>query len=193
MGKTLYTIVFGILIGLLAAGLILLVSAPSLNTPIMILPTSTPSNIVVHVTGQVIQPGVYRLPIGSRVEDALLAAGGLTGEADENQLNLAARLSDGQKLYVPIKGEVLPFNSVDPLWIPTYENENSPSIIDLNLATQQQLEDIPGIGPTKASEIIAYRQKIGRFVTIEEIKNVPGIGPSLFEKIKPYITVSNAP
>lgn len=193
MGKTIYSIVFGILVGLLAAGLILLISAPSESAPIIILPTPTPSNIAVHVIGEVRQPGVYHLSVGSRVEDALQAAGGLTALADVDQINLAARLNDGQKLVVPTKGEVLSITSLAPTLSSVQANENTPGIVDLNLATQQELENLPGIGTAKASEIIAYRQKNGRFVTIEEIQNVPGIGSAIFEKIKDYITVSNSP
>ncbi|MFN7035814.1 MAG: helix-hairpin-helix domain-containing protein [Bellilinea sp.] len=193
MGKTIYSIVFGILIGLLAAGLILLISAPSQSAPILILPTPTPSAIAIHITGQVQQPGLYRLPAGSRVEDALLAAGGLTRQADVDQINLAARLSDGQKLVVPEKGAILSLNYIDPTQSTAHSNEDNLRLIDLNSATQQELESLPGIGQAKASEIIAYRQKIGRFVTIEEILNVPGIGSALFEKIKDYITVNHSP
>lgn len=194
MGKTIYILAIGILIGLLAAGLILLISAPSSNAPILILPTPTSSLIAVHISGQVDSPGVYYLAPGSRVQDALLAAGGCTDQADADQINLAARLNDGQKLYIPAKGEVL--NATNPIQTPlpnTSPEEPPAIIIDLNLASQQELESLPGIGPSKASDIIAYRQKNGRFVTIEEIQNVPGIGAALFEKIRPFIIVTNSP
>lgn len=193
MAKQIYLLILGILIGLLAAGLILLVSAPARSAPILILPTPTPQSIAIHITGQVAQPGVYHLPPNSRVEDAINAAGGFSNQANLDQINLAARLNDGQKLYIPSNGEystIKPSETAPPSTEPT---EKLPEIIDLNSATQQELESLPGIGPSKASEIIAYRQKIGRFVTIEEIQNVPGIGAVLFEKIRPYITVSNLP
>ncbi|MCX7977067.1 MAG: helix-hairpin-helix domain-containing protein [Bellilinea sp.] len=193
MGKQIYLLIVGILIGLLAAGLILLISAPARSTPILILPTPTPQYIAIHITGQVANPGVYHLPPNSRVEDAIRAAGGLSNQANLDQINLAARLNDGQKLYIPSNSEdstITPSEPVSPSGDPT---EMFPEIIDLNSATQQELESLPGIGPSKASEIIAYRQKVGRFVTIEEIQNVPGIGSVLFEKIRPYITVSNSP
>lgn len=193
MGKTIYILVIGILIGLLAAGLILLISAPSLSAPILILPTPTSSLIAVHISGQVDSPGVYYLAPGSRVQDALLAAGGCTEQADADQINLAARLNDGQKLYIPAKGEAL--NASNPVQtpLPNTSSKETPAIVDLNLASQQELESLPGIGPSKASDIIAYRQKNGRFDTIEEIQNVPGIGAALFEKIRPYIIVTNSP
>lgn len=193
MGKTIYILVIGILIGLLAAGLILLISAPSLSAPILILPTPTSSLIAVHISGQVDSPGVYYLAPGSRVQDALLAAGGCTEQADVDQINLAARLNDGQKLYIPAKGEAL--NASNPVQtpLPNTSSKETPAIVDLNLASQQELESLPGIGPSKASDIIAYRQKNGRFDTIEEIQNVPGIGAALFEKIRPYIIVTNSP
>lgn len=193
MGKTIYILAIGILIGLLAAGLILLISAPSLSTPILILSTPTSSLIAVHISGQVDAPGVYYLEPGSRVQDALLAAGGCTEQADADQINLAARLNDGQKLYIPAKGEALSASNPVQTPLPNTSSEETPAIIDLNLASQQELESLPGIGPSKASDIIAYRQKNGRFVTIEEIQNVPGIGAALFEKIRPYIIVTNSP
>ncbi len=193
MGKPLYWIVFGILVGLLAAGLILLISAPSYSKPITILSTPTPFSIGVHISGQVQQPGVYYLPPGSRVENAILAAGGFTKDADVDLINLAAQLNDGQKLFIPEKGQENFTKIFYPTLTPLNSDKDFPDIIDLNSASQQELESLPGIGPAKAGEIIAYRQKIGRFVTIEEILDVPGIGPSLFEKIKDYITVSNSP
>jgi len=193
MGKTIYILAIGILIGLLAAGLILLISAPSRSAPILILPTPTSPLIAVHISGQVYSPGVYYLAPGSRVQDALLVAGGCTEQADADQINLAARLNDGQKLYIPAKGEVLNVNNPIQTPLPTNSSWELPAVIDLNLASQQELESLPGIGPTKAREIIAYRQKNGRFVTIEEIQNVPGIGAALFNKIQPYITVTNSP
>lgn len=193
MIKNIFFITVGILIGLLAAGLILLITAPTSNTPILILPTPTQSSLVIHISGSVQNPGVYHLPPGSRLENAVTAAGGFTAIADQEQINLAGLLMDGQKIHIPAKGENLP--AAVPT--PTLETgQSSPTIfspIDINSATQQQLESLPGIGPTKAAEIISYRQKNGRFVTIEEILNVPGIGPVLFEKIRPYITVTNSP
>lgn len=193
MGKTIYILAIGILIGLLAAGLILLISAPSLSAPILILPTPTSSLIAVHISGQVEYPGVYYLAPGSRVQDALLAAGGCTDQADADQINQAARLNDGQKLYIPAKGEALSASNPVQTPLPNTSSKETPVIIDLNLASQKELESLPGIGPSKASDIIAYRQKNGRFVTIEEIQNVPGIGAALFEKIRPYIIVTNSP
>lgn len=193
MGKQIYLLILGILIGLLAAGLILLISAPASSTPILILPTPTPQSIAIHITGQVAHPGVYHLPPNSRVEDAINAAGGFSKQANLDQINLAARLNDGQKLYVPSNSEYSTIKPSEPASPSTEPTEKLPEIIDLNSATQQELESLPGIGPAKASEIIVYRQKIGRFVTIEEIQNVPGIGAMLFERIRPYITVSNSP
>lgn len=193
MGKQIYLLILGILIGLLAAGLILLVSAPARSAPILILPTPTPQSIAIHIIGQVAYPGVYHLPPNSRVEDAIKAAGGFSNQANLDQINLAARFNDGQKLYIPSNGEYSTIKPSEPASLSTEPTEKLPEIIDLNSATQQELESLPGIGLSKASEIIAYRQKIGRFVTIEEIQNVPGIGAVLLEKIRPYITVSNSP
>lgn len=192
MAKQIYLLTIGILIGLLAAGLILLISSPAHSEPILILPTFTPQQIAVHLAGEVMRPGVYYLPVESRVEDAIKAAGGFSNQADQSQINLAARLKDGQKLYIPSLDDSISLESIEST-MPFLEITQNTGKIDLNLATQQELETLPGIGPSKAKEIIAYRQKIGRFVTIDEILNVPGIGTVLFERIRPYISVSSSP
>lgn len=187
MVKTIYTLVLGIVIGLLAAGLILLIASPARTTPILILPTSTPANLFVHVAGSVIKPGTVILPPGSRVEQAIQAAGGLSADAEANGLNLAARLSDGQKIYVPRMGEAAtPEAAPADTSMPTTK-------LDINLASREQLEELPGIGPSKAEAIITYRQNHGRFVTIEDIQKVPGIGPAIFEQIRDSILVSESP
>ncbi len=187
MAKTIYILVLGIVIGLLAAGLVLLIASPARNNPILILPTGTPANLYVHVAGMVNNPGIVILPPGSRVEQAIQAAGGMSADAETNALNLAARLTDGQKIYVPRIGETM-ITQTNP-----GNSSNPTEKLDINLATQEQLERLPGIGPSKAADILAYRQNQGRFVTIEDIQNVPGIGPAMFEKIRDLIFVSELP
>ncbi|MEN4013208.1 MAG: helix-hairpin-helix domain-containing protein [Bellilinea sp.] len=187
MLKTIYTLALGIVIGLLAAGLILLIVSPARNAPILVLPTSTPANIWVHVAGSVQKPGLVSLPPGSRIEQAIQAAGGFNLDAQVNSLNLAARLADGQKLYIPSTSETITPEAI-LLDQPPQTNK-----IDINIATSEQLETLPGIGPSKANDIITYRQNQGRFVTIEDILKVPGIGPATLEGIRDFIVVSESP
>ncbi|MHB0922852.1 MAG: helix-hairpin-helix domain-containing protein [Bellilinea sp.] len=182
-------LIFGLLAGLLAAALILIVAAPGYGEPVTLLPTPKKADISIYITGAVQNPGVYVLPAESRVESAVQAAGGWEDKADRNAVNLAALLTDGQTIYIPVPGEEPPTVVV---------NEKSKSlvigeIININTASSELLEELPGIGPTKASDIVAYRQKNGAFDTIEAIQNVPGIGPGLFEDIQDLITVSDNP
>jgi competence protein ComEA len=152
----------------------------------MLLPTPAPTNLTIDVAGEVVQPGVFQLRPGSRVQDAIMAAGGLTADANPNSLNLAASLVDGQKILVMAEGQAP---------VPQAEPERSIPIevsgpIDINTATVEILDTLPGIGPAKAADIISYRQKHGPFDRIEDIQNVSGIGPATFENIRDLITVS---
>jgi competence protein ComEA len=171
----------GILIGLIASALIILIASPPSGNAIALLPTSTLAPLTIYVNGQVHNPGLYSLAPGSRVDDALTAAGGPLPEAALEAVNLAQPLFDGQQIYVP--------NQVE-----TAQNAEQLSQlanpIDLNTATLEQLDQLPGIGPSKAQDILTYRQNNGAFDKIEQIMDVPGIGPALFEKIKDLIFVS---
>ncbi len=135
--------------------------------------------ILVYVCGAVAQPGVVEVDSECRVVDAIGLAGGMTKEADETYLNLAGRLQDGEKIYVPTREEVLQWKSE--------EQENS--LIDINTATLERLCELPGIGESKAADIIAYREKNGAFESTEDIMKVPGIKISLYEKIADRIRV----
>lgn len=173
-------IAYGLVIGLIAAGLILLIISPTRGEPIQIIPPPTPSPLLVHVSGAVQNPGVYSLPVGSRIVDVIQAAGGLLPEASEDEINLAAFLIDGQKIYIPRTGEEIPSSM---------RMESNPDTkININTATAEELDSLPGIGNTKAEAVISYRQQNGPFQAIEDILNVPGIGPTIFEQIKEYIT-----
>jgi len=135
--------------------------------------------ITVHVAGEVVSPGVYRLPFGSRVNDAVREARP-TSQADPDALNLAARLSDGDKILVPAVGSASGVVSPDA--------GASDGLVDLNTATQAELETLPGIGPVRAESIIDYRSE-HRFGRVEDVMKVPGIGPGTFERIKDRIVV----
>jgi len=137
--------------------------------------------LVVQIAGAVAQPGVYRMATGSRVDDLLAAAGGTTAEGDPQRVNLAARLQDGERVYIPRAGE-----AVDP----AQDASSAPGgPIDLNVATTSQLEALPGIGPSTAAAIIARRTAIGRFRRVDDLLDVPGIGPAKLESFRKLVTV----
>jgi competence protein ComEA len=156
----------------------------------------TPSaEVVVHVSGAVKKSGVYRLAPDSRVADAIEQAGGATEHADLDALNLAEPLQDGQKIHVPRKGEVSPptVASVAPSRTPRSAPQAAAAAtqfpINLNTATADQLEAIPGIGPVLAQRIIEYRQTHGRFQSVDELLEVRGIGAKRLENMRPYVVV----
>ncbi|MFN3698839.1 MAG: helix-hairpin-helix domain-containing protein [Dictyoglomus sp.] len=142
--------------------------------------------IIVHIAGDVKRPGVYRLEEGARVIDAINLAGGPLSSADLDKLNLADFLKDGAKIYVPSKSEENKVNSL-------IQNKNSlpyqqDSKININTATKEQLESLPGIGPTLAQRIVDYRNENGLFTSLEDLLNVKGIGEKKLEKIKDKVT-----
>jgi competence protein ComEA len=148
--------------------------------------------VTVHVAGQVANPGVYAVPAGGRVADAVIAAGGTAVEADVEQLNLAARLSDGERIYVPKKGEPPP--AVAPAASPvagggTKSGGAPAGPVDLNTATAEQLEALPGVGPATSKAILTYRANHGRFRSVTELLEVPGIGPAKLEALRPLVKV----
>ncbi len=173
---------------------------PPLPTPELSssLPEEAPSTevreITVHVSGEVHKPGVYTLPEGSRVVDALNKAGDAKPSADTDALNLAEPLADGQKVHFPRKGETAPPSRSTPP--PPSATASSPASrgsvqfpLDLNRATAEELEALPGIGPVLAQRIVEYRQQVGRFQSVDELIEVRGIGPKRLEQIRPYVVV----
>lgn len=140
----------------------------------------------VQVDGAVVNPGIYHLPEGTRVGDAIGYAG-LRADADISRLNMVAKVKDGQRITVPF----LPSYLNQPISSPQGAYPTSPpqGKIDINSATLEELTSLPGIGPALANKIIQYRQSIGRFNYVEELLNVPGIGEKKLEQIKPYIEV----
>lgn len=139
--------------------------------------------VVVHVAGAVAVPGVYRLASGSRVVDALTTAGGVAGDADVDALNLAAPLSDGERVYVPVVGEVPP-----PV-PPSAGGVQASGPLDLNTATVDQLDGLPGVGPATAQAIVAHRERNGPFVSVDALADVRGIGPAKLEALRGLVTV----
>lgn len=156
-------------------------------------PTPTPAPVRVYVTGAVINSDVYFLPHGSIIKDAILAAGGFTPDADLEHINQALELKDQQQIHVPRIGEE---NAPPPVQGGSNNDSSASSDVtapngrvNLNTATLEQLDSLPGIGPAIAQRIIDYRENLGGFKTIEEITQVSGIGQATFSKIKDSITV----
>lgn len=149
------------------------------------------NQIVVHITGQVVNNGIVKLNEHSRVIDAIEAAGGATMDADLSKINLAFVLSDGQKVYIPsIHDEEIKEYIIDGFTeIVEQENESLEQNININTATIEQLQQLPGIGEAIAKRIINYRNSNGKFEKIEDLKNVSGIGEAKFNNIKEYIYV----
>ncbi len=155
---------------------------------ILVAPTTapTPGPIRVYMSGAVRQPDVYTLPPGSIVKDGLAAAGGPAPDADLDHINLAQPLSDGQQVFVPRRGEAL---SPAASSTTTVSSNAANGLININTASAQELEALPGIGPALAQSIVGYRNEHGPFQSIEDLKNVPGIGDARFERLKGLITV----
>lgn len=138
----------------------------------------------VYVCGEVHSPGVYVLPVGSRVYEAISMAGGLTQEAEESAINQALLLEDGQMIHVWAKGEV-----PQEMGASGVLNDAGEGRIDINSADMQELMEIPGIGEAKAKSILTYREEHGSFQSVEEVMNIAGIKEGLFSKMKDYIMV----
>lgn len=149
-------------------------------------PGSSSGAVLVHVAGAVRRPGLYELPMGARVADAIDAARGPRRKADLDLLNLAEPLVDGQKIDVPTAGE-----SLEPAAVPpSVQPGASPNgLINVNTADQTMFETIPGIGPVTASAIVGHRDEIGEFTSIEQLLDVTGIGPATLEAMRPYISL----
>jgi competence protein ComEA len=146
-------------------------------------PEESTGTVYVHVGGAVERSGLYELPPGSRVNDALEAAGGATANADIDAVNLAAPVSDGDKVLIPERGETQG---------PPDQGGSGGSgqqLININTASASDLEALPGIGPALAQRIVAFREERGGFRTIEELLEVSGIGPRTFENLRDLVTV----
>jgi competence protein ComEA len=157
--------------------------------------TTVPGTITVHVAGAVAKPGVVQLPAGSRVHQALAAAGGTTATADPDRLNLAAVLEDGQKVQVPVRGEPDPAASPDIGSTPPLDRGAARTTpaggakINLNTAGVEELGILPRVGPVLAQRIVDWRLQHGRFKTAQELDAVDGIGPKLLEALLPLVEV----
>ncbi len=146
---------------------------------------STAVLVVVDVEGRVRRPGLVRLPVGSRVADAVRAAGGATTGAVLSRLNLARVLVDGEQVLVPGPDDAVPAVSAGPAG-----SGSGPSgPIDLNTGTVEAFDTLPGVGPVLAGRIVAWRTEHGRFTSVDELGEVPGIGPKALERLRPLVRV----
>ena len=142
--------------------------------------------ITVDVKGAVKSPGIYDLPVGSRVHDAVQKAGGLTEEADSKSLNLAQKVSDEALVYVPTKGEEAASQQVASGTTPSTSKNKK---VNLNKASLEELKQVKGLGGKRAQDIIDHREANGKFKSVDELKKVSGIGAKTIEKLKDYVTV----
>ena len=181
------------------SGVLVLVLRPDGNPGVEIsLPTPTPQpQLKVYVSGAVANPGVYQFHDGDRLENAVRAAGGLLPNADSSAVNLASLLQDEQHYHLPVIGE-----SGKEIKAPSTEDDapaaelTPPSPegpMNINVASQEQLQLLPGIGEVKAHAIVDFRNAHGPFAETSEITSVPGIGPTTYENIRHLITVESSP
>ena len=149
-------------------------------------PTAESQVLVVHVAGAVAVPGVYHLDAGSRVIDAVQAAGGVAAGSNSDAINLAALLTDGERVYVPRVGEVPPSVASSG---PGAGEPSATGPVNLNSANADDLDTLPGVGPTTATAILTYRDQHGPFASVDDLTNVPGIGPAKLEALRGLVVV----
>lgn len=148
-----------------------------------------PTELVVDVKGQVKKPGVYRLAPGARVEEALRKAGGPSTRADMDQVNLAQPLSDGMALYIPAKGEEIPPGVTAGAPGANGSGGEAGQTVNVNTASSEELQQLSGIGPSKAEAIIRHREENGPFTSVDQLTEVPGIGEKTLDQLREQVTV----
>lgn len=200
--KQWHQITLGVLIGLLASGLILLISRPQQGQPVLLSPaptptqtappkpTATPPPIIVQIGGEVQNPGIYSIDEQARFGDLIDLAGGLTDLADVRRVNHAATLRDGDYFYIPALDEIIPNTARNAPQNSTEQIKGINFPLDLNQASQDELESLPGIGPTKAADIVAYREQFGPFSSIDQLMEVPGIGEGIVDSLRDYLVIA---
>jgi competence protein ComEA len=184
-------IVVAAIAGLALVGMVLLLLDDRTGPPIVIEDPLADATVVVAIAGAVATPGVYPLPAGARLHDALAAAGGATADADLAQLNQARRLRDEERIVVPRLGSSEPVAaSLSPVAAgTTAAAADAGAPLDLNRATAAELESLPEIGTTLAQRIVDYRTEHGPFRAIEELAKVDGISARMVEELRPLVTV----
>ncbi|ROR67231.1 ComEA family DNA-binding protein [Agrococcus jenensis] len=173
-----------LVLGAVAGGVVQRMVADAQPAVVAATPVATastgPAEVVVDVQGAVAHPGVYRLPAGSRVLDAIARAGGTSAEAAPGALNLARPVVDGEQLLVPTEGEQAEAAAASP---------EQGALVSLNQSDQAALETLPRVGPTLALAIIAHRDEQGPFTDVAQLDDVPGIGPALLAALTPLVTL----
>lgn len=149
---------------------------------------NTIKSISIDISGAISSPGLYSLPSNFRINDAIVAAGGFSQKADKDfvskKINLAQNLRDGQKIYIPFEGE-----EVIPATTGSISLSNETSKLDLNMATLEQLDSLPGVGPKTAQKILDFKTKNGKFTSVEDLTRIQGLGTSTINKLKDLVTV----
>ena len=179
------TFIGGLLIGLLTTGLLIIFISEPRGAPVELLPVPTSAPIRVHVAGAVVNPGVYELPPGSIVREAIDHAGGTLDIALTEWINLAATLKDGEQIVVPKRDDT----GNQPSSTDFVQGDAATEKININTASAPELETLPGIGPSLAQKIVDHRLAHGPFQKPEDILAVSGIGPAKFEQIQDLICV----
>ncbi len=171
-------------------------AAPRASVPPPLVGSTTtvspePIDIVVHVAGAVVAPGIHRVSRGARVADAVLAAGGLTSDAHPDAINLAAPLSDGDRVYVPrlADGVTVPVGISGPASGASADAGAPPGPVSINEASEEELDTLPGVGPATAAAIVAHREQFGPFSSIDGLADVRGIGPAKLDAIRPLVSL----
>lgn len=156
----------------------------------------TPAKLIVDMKGAVRRPGIYTMNTGERVSDAVTRAGGLTGKADENKINLAQKVADEMVIFVPEKGAktTVDFSGTSGVASGPQSGTSQTAVqeggkVNINTADEQALQNLTGVGPSKAKAIVQYREEHGPFKSVDDLNNVSGIGDKSLEKIKPDATV----
>ncbi len=162
---------------------------PSVDDVPLLIPSTTVRNTaVVHVDGAVAHPGIHEVQLGSRVADAITAAGGMTENADRRQLNLAELVSDGQRIWVPVEGEDIPaIGGAGALGAGT--SGSSSGAVSINHASATDLQQLSGIGPSLAAAIVEFRERNGPFRSVDDLLSVPGIGPAKLAALRDQASV----
>jgi competence protein ComEA len=177
-----------------AAAVTSAVSGGAASTTTSAVPATRPPAVVVHVTGAVRDPGVYELQPGQRVADAIVAAGGALAEADPDALNLAAPLADGDRIAVPVAGEAGMTGGDVAAAGHSHAGSATEGVaagapVNLNTASADELETLPGIGPATAAAIVEHREQNGPYASVDDLEAVRGIGPAKLDAIRDQVTV----
>ena len=180
-------LVAAVVVSLIASALItttLLIVADRFDRPPLVVTDASLPTLAVQIDGAVATPGTYRLPGGSRLDDLVGRAGGLTGEADVTSVNLAARVGDGEVVRIPARSTSVPTQ-------PAAGTATAAARVNINTASMADLERLPGIGPVLSERIVAYREANGPFTSLDQIAEVDGISTGLLEQLRPMITLDD--